>query len=131
MPPPAPVSTVTSCPAATYSRTAPGVSPTRYSCTLISLGTPTRIPGLLLIHLHDRSDVPGLVSCKYPLALASLRRFPARNRPFTLETKLWPWTGKISPSSRNSRPMRGPATPSSPTRLGSPAPRSRGGRRHL
>src|SRR5258708_4000829 len=29
-------------PAAAYSRTAPGVRPTRYSCTLISLGTPTR-----------------------------------------------------------------------------------------
>ena len=45
MPLPAPVSTVTWCPAATYSRTAPGVSPTRYSWTLISLGTPTRILG--------------------------------------------------------------------------------------
>src|SRR5688572_12192558 len=40
MPAPALVSTTTLCPAATYSRTAPGVRPTRYSCVLISLGTP-------------------------------------------------------------------------------------------
>src|SRR3990167_4748830 len=49
MPSPAFVSTITRCPAATYSRTASGVSPTRYSCVLISLGTPTS-----MAHLHIR-----------------------------------------------------------------------------
>src|SRR5690606_34070173 len=43
MPAPAPLSTSTSWPWATYSRTAPGVSPSRYSLFLISLGQPTRI----------------------------------------------------------------------------------------
>ncbi len=44
---PAPVSTSTSWPWATYSRTEPGVRPTRYSWFLISLGHPTRILVLL------------------------------------------------------------------------------------
>src|SRR5262245_30884609 len=39
----APFSTSTSCPWATASRTEAGVMPTRYSWTLISLGTPMRI----------------------------------------------------------------------------------------
>src|SRR3954466_3436542 len=47
MPAPAFVSTMTSWPAAAYSRAAPGVSPTRYSCDLISFATPTFITGLL------------------------------------------------------------------------------------
>src|SRR4051812_18140619 len=47
MPAPAPLSTSTSWPWATYSRTEPGVSPTRYSWFLISLGQPTRIDDLL------------------------------------------------------------------------------------
>src|SRR6185369_7710697 len=43
MPSPAPACTMTSCPADTYSRTAIGVKPTRYSWGLISRGTPTFI----------------------------------------------------------------------------------------
>ena len=43
MPTPALVSTTTSWPAAVSSATEAGVRPTRYSWTLISLGTPTRI----------------------------------------------------------------------------------------
>src|SRR5579875_3591247 len=46
MPDPALVSTITSWPAATSSATDGGVSPTRYSWFLISLGTPTRIISL-------------------------------------------------------------------------------------
>ena len=42
-PRPAPASTITSWPLATYSRTAVGVSPTRCSPGLISEGTPTRM----------------------------------------------------------------------------------------
>src|SRR5580704_7880785 len=43
IPAPAPVSTRSSCPAAASSRTESGVNPTRYSCSLISFGTPIRI----------------------------------------------------------------------------------------
>src|SRR5689334_22908515 len=43
MPAPASRSTITSWPCATSSRTEAGVSPTRFSRTLISFGTPTRI----------------------------------------------------------------------------------------
>src|SRR5687768_13572504 len=43
MPRPALVSTITSWPPAVSSATDAGVRPTRYSWTLISLGTPTRI----------------------------------------------------------------------------------------
>src|SRR5690606_19494271 len=43
MPCPAPVSMRTSCPLATYSRTEAGLSPTRYSWSLISFGHPTRM----------------------------------------------------------------------------------------
>src|ERR1700719_28906 len=57
MPAPAPRSTRTLCPAATYSRTAEGVSPTRYSCTLISLGTPTRIESSACASIYQRSHV--------------------------------------------------------------------------
>src|SRR5262245_3969352 len=45
MPAPAPVSTNTLCPCATSSRTLVGVSPTRYSRTLISFGTPSSMKG--------------------------------------------------------------------------------------
>src|SRR4051812_8275610 len=43
MPEPALVSISTSWPCATYSRTAPGVNPTRYSWFLISFGHPIRM----------------------------------------------------------------------------------------
>src|SRR6476660_8555246 len=51
-------------PAATYSRAAPGVRPTRYSCTLISFGTPTRIAGTPFSSLICRSDF-GLSPCNF------------------------------------------------------------------
>src|SRR3954462_5534338 len=50
MPRPALVSTITSWPAPGSSATDPGVRPTRYSWTLISFGTPTR--------MSDSSSVP-------------------------------------------------------------------------
>src|SRR5258706_2546459 len=48
MPAPAWLSTITVWPWVTNSRTEPGISPTRYSCVLISLGTPISTGGLLL-----------------------------------------------------------------------------------
>src|SRR5829696_9099913 len=59
MPAPAPVSTSTSWPRWTNSRTEPGTSPTRYSCVLTSLGTPIRIRRLL-------SQVPDVTRLSSP-----------------------------------------------------------------
>src|SRR5512137_2031005 len=54
MPMPASVCSSTLCPCATTSRTDEGVSPTRYSWTLISFGTPTSIFFSLFLALHTK-----------------------------------------------------------------------------
>src|SRR3954468_20023536 len=56
MPSPAAVSTITRWPLWTSSRTLAGTSPTRYSCVLISLGTPTSISGDLFQHVSQDAE---------------------------------------------------------------------------
>ena len=64
MPLPAPVSMSTSWPAATSSRTPAGTSPTRYSWTLISRGTPTRMGPLLRGYVAcEIRFPPGVAAC--------------------------------------------------------------------
>src|SRR5215217_6310668 len=55
-PSPAPACTTTSCPCSTSSRTPEGVSATRYSSVLISVGTPTFIRSSRLGSRGSRAD---------------------------------------------------------------------------
>src|SRR5271168_3453079 len=72
MPAPAPVSTMTRWPRATSSRTEPGISPTRYSWVLISLGTPTSTgSGLFrLVEIMDLEQGAAAVRLERPMRCA-------------------------------------------------------------
>src|ERR1043165_1876817 len=72
MPAPAPLSTVTTWPWVTMSRTEPGVSPTRYSWVLISFGTPIFTARLLrrLVEIMDLEQRAAAVRLERPVRRA-------------------------------------------------------------
>src|SRR3954452_17634772 len=80
MPAPAPVSTNTSWPCAAYSRTEPGVSPTRYSWFLISFGQPTRIESssnpAIACYRMGRIECVCEIVCDNVVASLSVARLP-------------------------------------------------------
>src|SRR6185312_15519972 len=81
MPAPAPDCTSTRWPRATYSRTAPGVRPTRYSWVLISVGTPTSMDNLRKKLMQCRAKKRNLA--------ANIARLPDENATLAGKTEFF------------------------------------------